>query len=188
MNQYFSCFTSTWFWQRAQVRLLFAISSFTVFIWGLAGGYSAQLMASDAVSAAPDYHQHSQNPHKGQGNWLLSKYDLNGDSRITEDEVVSKRLNIFRYLDADKDAAVSFSEYALADKARRNNLLKARFAKIDGDGDGLVSETEYSNFLGLFSSIDLNADGVLSSVELQKSGANADDYCLLWFCFRTSIE
>ena len=167
--------------------------------------YTAQLAANDAVhrvEAAPvaaAHYQYTQNQYspssspqqyQAQGSWLLSKYDLNGDSRITEDEVVLKRLNIFRYLDANKDTSVSFSEYVLADKARRNNLLKARFSKIDGDGDGLVSESEYSSFLGLFSSIDLNADGVLNHAELNQSDSTGapNDYCMLWFCFRTQLE
>ena len=34
---------------------------------------------------------------------LLSKYDLNGDHSISQDEIMSKKLDVFRYLDSDKD-------------------------------------------------------------------------------------
>ena len=58
--------------------------------------------------------------------------------------------------------SVSFEEYESTDAARRENLLKSRFSKIDGDDDGVVTEQEYSHFLGQFSSIDSDGDGILS--------------------------
>ena len=124
------------------------------------------------------------------GGRLLAKYDLNGDHQITQDEVMSKKLNVFRYLDANKDGAVEFSEYESMDAARRANLLKVRFAKIDGNADNRVTEAEYSQFLGKFSSIDSNNDGALSSEEMSSAKVtdSADSLCLLWFCFRTHLD
>lgn len=125
-----------------------------------------------------------------EGSRLLSKYDLNGDERITQSEIMSKKLDVFRYLDSDKDGSVSFSEYESMDAARRENLLKARFAKIDGNRDSIVTEEEYSQFLGLFSSLDSNGDGTLSSDEMRVAEVSeqSNNHCLLWFCFRTSLD
>lgn len=124
------------------------------------------------------------------GSRLLSKYDLNGDLSISQDEIKSKKLNVFRYLDNDKDGSVSFSEYESSDAARRVNLLKSRFAKIDSDSDGIVTEAEYSHFLGQFESLDVNGDGSLSSEEVNvaEADSNANNHCLFWFCFRTTLD
>lgn len=125
------------------------------------------------------------------GSRLLAKYDLNGDDLITQDEVMSKKLNVFRHLDRNNDGQVDFSEYESMDAARREYLLKARFAKIDQNADDEVSEDEYSQFLGKFSSIDANSDGVLSlnEVRVADGGANnTGSYCLWWFCFRTDFN
>lgn len=132
----------------------------------------------------------SLNSYADNGNRLLSKYDLNGDLSITQDEIKSKKLNVFRYLDNDKDGSVSFSEYESSDAARRVNLLKSRFAKIDADGDGIVTEAEYSHFLGQFESLDSNGDGSLSSEEVSVAQASdeSNSHCLFWFCFRTSLD
>lgn len=121
-----------------------------------------------------------------EGKWLLAKYDLNGDAKITEQEVIEKKINNFRLMDSDQDGRLSFSEYQEMDKTRRQLLLKTRFSKLDHDRDGVISDTEYSNFLGKFSSIDANGDGSLSSDEVQ--GRHPDNYvtrCLAWFCLRT---
>lgn len=125
------------------------------------------------------------------GSRLLAKYDLNGDDLITQDEVMSKKLNVFRHLDRNNDGQVDFSEYESMDAARREYLLKARFAKIDQNADDEVSEDEYSQFLGKFSSIDANSDGVLSLSEVRVADGGADNngsYCLWWFCFRTDFN
>ena len=123
-----------------------------------------------------------------ENHWLLAKYDLNGDARITTDEIASKKLNIFRVMDDDRNGGVSFDEYKNVDDIKRQSLLKARFSKLDRNNDGKVSETEYSSYLGLFASIDSNGDGALTSDEMveKKPVSSYDTRCVMWFCLRTA--
>ncbi len=123
-------------------------------------------------------------------NWLLAKYDLNGDARITQDEITSKKLNIFRHMDNDGDGGVSFDEYENMDSAKRFALLKSRFAKLDSDHDGRVSEDEYCSYMGLFADIDSNGDGTLTSDEMnpQEEHEAQVTRCLWWFCLRTEAD
>lgn len=115
--------------------------------------------------------------------WLLAKYDLNGDTVISQEEITAKKLDIFRLMDLNTSGGVSFDEYEQIDAARRNMLLKARFNKLDQDKNGEVTEAEYSSFLGQFSSIDANGDGMLDSQEIMPTEEH-ETHCFYWFCLR----
>lgn len=121
--------------------------------------------------------------------WLLAKYDLNGDDKITQEEIARKRQTLFSRMDANEDGDISFEEYQLTDQARRAALLKARFNKLDEDHNGQVSEAEYASFLGMFNSFDSNGDGALTSQEVELKPAEGAQVtrCLLWFCLRTDL-
>ena len=124
-----------------------------------------------------------------QENWLLAKYDLNGDARITQNEITSKKRTIFHHMDSDSDGGVSFKEYENMDVAKRQALLRSRFNKLDVDQDGQLTEAEYTNYMGMFDSIDSDGDGTLTSVEMGVSQVeNKEPHCLLWFCFRPSLD
>ena len=124
-----------------------------------------------------------------QENWLLAKYDLNGDVRITQNEITSKKRNIFKHMDGDSDGGVSFEEYENMDVAKRQALLRSRFNKLDVDKDGRLTEAEYTKYMGMFDSIDSDGDGALTSVEMGVGQVETSDtHCLLWFCFRSSID
>lgn len=120
--------------------------------------------------------------------WLLAKYDLDGDRRISQQEVAAHKQGVFQYMDHDGDGRVGFIEYERADQARRQSLLKARFAKLDVDHDGVVTAAEYRSYRGLFDSIDSDGDGLLSPGEM--GAGSADTYvtrCLLWLCLKTPL-
>ncbi len=122
--------------------------------------------------------------------WLLAKYDLNGDAKITQAEVAQKKQLLFSRMDSDKNGDISFAEYQLTDQARRQALLQARFNKLDEDHNGQVSEQEYASFLGMFNSFDSNGDGSLTSQEVALTPENGAQItrCLLWFCLRTDLQ
>ncbi|BFM12891.1 hypothetical protein R50072_30440 [Simiduia litorea] len=126
----------------------------------------------------------AQAPTDGSHSWLLAKYDLNGDSQISQEEISAKKLDIFRLMDLNVSGGVSYDEYAQIDSARRTLILKARFNKLDGDKDGEVTEAEYSSFLGQFSSIDANGDGMLDSTEMAPLDDEYKTHCFYWFCLR----
>ena len=123
------------------------------------------------------------------GNWLLAKYDLNGDSVITQAEVSRKKSDFFEHMDADGNQEVSFEEYQQVDQARRERLLKLRFSKLDIDQNGKVTSDEYASYDGDFNALDNNGDGTISASEIHSQSAkNEEPRCLLWFCFRKSLN
>lgn len=129
--------------------------------------------------------------------WLMAKYDTNGDSMISVDEVAEKRNKMFAYMDADQDGAVTFNEYQTLDVRKRQVLLQARYKKLDQDHDGYVSAEEYASYLGSFDHFDFDGDGYITIEDMhsakklpQTASAEQDDTtrCLLWFCVRTTLD
>ena len=129
--------------------------------------------------------------------WLLAKYDVNGDQLISVDEVEKKRKKMFAGMDIDADGGVSFTEYQEVDSLKRARLLQARFKRLDLDKDGVLSDAEYSSYLGSFERFDKNGDGNISGAEISRSHGQAPanqkteilaDHCILWFCVRKSLN
>ncbi len=127
--------------------------------------------------------------------WLLAKYDVNGDQVISSSEVADKRKQAFIRMDFNQDGDVSFDEYEDLDKVRRATILKARFDKLDSDRDGILSGAEYSSYLGSFERLDQNQDGIVSQKEMslntegkKKARRKEADLCLLWVCVRKNMR
>ena len=134
------------------------------------------------VTNASDYNVNSD------GQWLIAKYDLNGDTQITATEVSTKRESIFQYMDADSDGDVSFNEYSTLDSIKRKAVLKTRFNKLDLNQDGYITQSEYRSYIGHFNTMDSNGDGKVTRQELNKNNSDKSikaTHCLLWFCVRT---
>ncbi|MFT7560440.1 MAG: Ca2+-binding EF-hand superfamily protein [Flavobacteriales bacterium] len=129
--------------------------------------------------------------------WLLAKYDVNGDQVISVNEIEDKRQRMFASMDSDANGGVSFDEYESLDKQRRQVILQARFNKLDLDRDGHLSGAEYSSYLGSFDRMDQNGDGRISQREINSKVAASKntvkvkpdaDICLLWLCVRKNMR
>lgn len=152
------------------------------------------LVAGALALAVFSSHSLAEPAQKAPDQWLLAKYDTNGDRVISLDEVSGKRAKLFGYMDDDQDGQVSFDEYQHLDTRKRQLLLRARFEKLDLDGDGELSSAEYGSYLGSFERFDRNGDGYISPEEMAGRPLAKDDapedqpYCVLWVCLRSSIH
>jgi hypothetical protein len=157
------------------------------------------LLAVAGVSRADIAELPEDQARAGQaGHWLLAKYDFNGDSVISADEIAYRRERVFEGMDADADGVVSLDEYHYQDARKREVLIRARFLKLDLDGDGDLTAEEYSSYLGSFDRFDSDGDGYVSEAEMKQPAAvqhtaperhavDEDTHCLLWLCVRTSF-
>ncbi len=127
-------------------------------------------------------------------NWLLAKYDTNGDKVISAEEIGEKRQRVFSQMDADADGLVSLTEYAEMDVRKRENILRARFSKLDIDRDGQISADEYRSYMGSFARLDLDGDRQVTAAEIDRpettspAASQAHTKCRLWLCVRSSLE
>ncbi len=108
---------------------------------------------------------------------LFELLDRDGDDRVTLAEVLEARQERRARLDLDGDGAVEQEEFvAGVDKslARRIDRLeesqrpraKRMLERLDSDGDGRVSETERSAWVGrMFERLDTNGDARLTQDE-----------------------
>lgn len=158
----------------------------------------AQLLCIVACVTAASVHADEGTNSNEQ--WLLAKYDVNGDKVISVDEISEKRQKLYASMDLDSDGGVTFGEYEYVDGVKRQMLLKARFNKLDLDQDGKLSSSEYCSYLGSFDRFDQDGDGNITTSEIDSSNKKAkeaktqpsvdddDTSCLLWFCVRSSLK
>ena len=128
--------------------------------------------------------------------WLMAKYDTNGDSIISVDEISQKREKMFSYMDDNGDGQVSMQEYALLDAKKRALIVRARFSKLDANADGELTDEEYIQYYGAFGAFDLDGNGKITSAEINSDiGAataevesSAEPKCFLWLCVRSTTH
>ncbi len=143
-----------------------------------------------AALASFSFTLNAQESSQPDPRWIIAKYDLNGDDTITAEEVTSKKLRVFQFMDTNQDGAVSVDEYIISDAQRRETLLMARFDKLDLDHDGIIDGQEYTSYLGLFASIDGDGDGHLTESEVKASQSDVEykTRCLWVLCLRTQAN
>jgi hypothetical protein len=98
----------------------------------------------------------------------------NGSSSTTGTSFSAESMTAL--ISAQEQQASAGGEIALPQLDRPSNLAKTLFTKIDGDGDGKISASEFEKVFGsnadkakvndLFDSIDTDGDGSLSQNEL----------------------
>lgn len=116
----------------------------------------------------------------------LREHDRDGDGRFDETEFRNWHENAFRAFDNDESGGFSLQDYqavrlgagpkanASSRALERTQLRKTeRFRLMDGDGDGVVTRTEYMKFGEInFLDADANDDGRLTFKELQNFHRN----------------
>ena len=83
-----------------------------------------------------------------RGAFNILRHDANKDGQLTLDEFTSALQTQFAMQDTDGNGVVTSEERKTAMKARREAAKAARFAALDSDGDGKISETEFSEHTG----------------------------------------
>lgn len=84
----------------------------------------------------------------GPGGFGLLEFDANADGKLTKTELDSGQRARFDKIDANKDGSITGAERAAHFKAtadaRRAEVTKARFADLDKDKNGQLSQSEFS--------------------------------------------
>jgi Ca2+-binding EF-hand superfamily protein len=109
----------------------------------------------------------------------FAELDQNGDGSISADEFATNGRNPqcqpaghFTEMDSNGDSLVTLEEMragmqardaAMAD--RHQQMQQQKFARLDNDGDGLVSLVEFSTNLPMFDHLDTNEDGIITAEE-----------------------
>lgn len=93
---------------------------------------------------------------------LLELYDMDGDDRVTQDEIDKVRADRLAEFDSDGNGVLSLQEYeALWLDAMRERMVD-RFQSHDDDGDGQVTVEEFSKRTArLVMRRDRNEDGAI---------------------------
>jgi len=132
------------------------------------GGYAAASYAHGEYHQKFGGHDGGRQGMMGGGSFkgakrmmhMMETYDSNGDGALTLDEVTAERARKFKEFDKNADGTLDLSEYqALWADAMRERMVD-RFQKHDDDGDGKVTEEEFSKrFSRMMTWMDRNGDG-----------------------------
>lgn len=94
---------------------------------------------------------------------MMNNYDVNGDQKLTFDELESGRKQQIEKFDRDNNGGISLQEFApLWAELRRQRIIRT-FQRMDRDGDGKITEEEFVKPAMRFARrLDRNGDGALS--------------------------
>lgn len=109
----------------------------------------------------------------------LTSADTNNDGKISHDEAMAAQNSAFKHLDSNSDGQLSRDEFdagqpklpkdaSAADKQRRHKIVNQWFDRIDANGDGHITASEYRQAVApYFDRLDTNHDGSISRQELR---------------------
>lgn len=103
--------------------------------------------------------EHGKRGPHGPGD-KLKEADVDGDGKVSRDEMLDKVSKKFDEMDVDGDGYVTEAEVKEQMKAKM-------FARADKDGDGVVSEDEFRGPKEIFEKIDADESGDLTQEELE---------------------
>ncbi|MDM8565620.1 hypothetical protein QUF74_08205 [Candidatus Halobeggiatoa sp. HSG11] len=113
---------------------------------------------------------------------LMERFDVNQDGQIALDEVQSVRTEHFNQMDVDGNELVSFDELEnfRAEKREQNQATQRgkgkkggchggrnnQMERLDNDGDGQISISEFTANIPLFNRFDTDENGIITKEEL----------------------
>jgi|GEM_PF-3306700 Ca2+-binding EF-hand superfamily protein len=104
---------------------------------------------------------------------MLKRFDIDKDGRVSREEFAANRAKGFAKFDTDKNDVLSLEEFKARCKNERCIQMKTKqFAKLDKDGDGSVTKSEFVGIIKMFDRIDRNKDGYLTEDELPGRNRN----------------
>lgn len=101
-----------------------------------------------AVAATATGPAFAQPPGRGPGLFGLLEFDADADGRLTRNELDTAQRNRFNAIDTNRDGTATADEFRAfheaQGEARRAETLKARFDRLDADGNGQISSAEFA--------------------------------------------
>ena len=113
--------------------------------------------------------------HRGHGDFLWNKLDTNQDGKITREEMNADVSTLFASVDANKDGKVTQDEASQFFAAKREEIKAkhaARLQAADTNKDGKWSKEELSDMPERrFAKLDIDSDGAVTQAELDTQRA-----------------
>lgn len=107
------------------------------------GGVAAVALAAVAGVAMAQSPAQSQTPQPGAERVRPLRGDADNDGRLSQAEFVDGRLGRLTAADANGDGSATAEEMRTALQARRADRADKRFAKLDADGNGVITRAEF---------------------------------------------
>lgn len=117
-----------------------------------------------------------------RGGKMMRYMDVNGDGKITRQEVMPKLSRKFDKVDANADGKVTKQEIGEHVRKRVVRKVEHIFARFDADGDGMMTKAELEAHVDQhFKKIDANGDGEISRDEVRSFRRAMRDHMLKFF-------
>ncbi|MGB0747594.1 MAG: EF-hand domain-containing protein [Magnetospiraceae bacterium] len=127
----------------------------------------ATALATQAV-ASPKGH-HGEGGPGGRGMPLMERFDVNKDGKITQAEIDAVQAENFTKTDTDKSGGVSLDEFQTYWLAQMRERMVDGFQRLDADGDGQVTQAEFSDRASqVVSRLDRDDDGDIDRDDFRK--------------------
>ncbi|MEM9617555.1 MAG: hypothetical protein AAF936_06305 [Pseudomonadota bacterium] len=106
---------------------------------------------------------------QGKGGKRWDRLDINGDGKITAEELSERQSELIANADTDGDGAITKDEMKAYHEARRAEWREKN--NPDTNGDGVIDRTEFiASAQERFDRMDKNGDGVISEDERPRRG------------------